>query len=175
VGSVSGRAAVREENRRLAAWCRGVGVVPSGDAWLAVKAGCRDVGELRVLNGEDGFVFRGVVPSSVPSGGAAGSVAGSGDAAAKPRVKRVAPLWIREASAAYRDARDAWEAARESCTVLAPTAVPGGAGASVCMAQLDDATVAEFVPAPVFKDFLRDAAAKVRAERAAAESFSVDR
>lgn len=89
------------------------------------------------------------------------------DVALDPRVPveyerpRIAPAWVRDAAASYRDARDAWESARESDRVV-PSTVPGTAGAACAMYQLDDATYREHVPPPRYADFLRDAADRNR-------------
>jgi len=76
------------------------------------------------------------------------------------RDKR-APEWVQTAAADYRSARDAWEAGRESGRP-APTSVPGIAGSSVAMCQLEPADYAAHVPAPRFADFLREHAARRR-------------
>jgi hypothetical protein len=78
------------------------------------------------------------------------------------RAPRTAPAWVQAAAAEYRDARDAWEGLRESTTVLAPSTVPGCAGADVTMAQLETADYATHVPRPRFADYLRDHAARLR-------------
>lgn len=75
--------------------------------------------------------------------------------------KREAPAWVREATEAYRSARDAWEAGRESGNV-APTSVPGTSGSGVAMYQLTRAEYAEHVPAPRLATFLAEYAAARR-------------
>lgn len=39
----------RQANRAMAAWCREHRLMPAGEVWAAVKAGCRDVDTLRAL------------------------------------------------------------------------------------------------------------------------------
>jgi hypothetical protein len=72
--------------------------------------------------------------------------------------------WQRDAVAAYRDARDAREAMRES-SAPAPTSVPGIAGSSAAWCQLEPSAFAAAYPAPRLADFLRDAAAARRAPK----------
>lgn len=55
--------------------------------------------------------------------------------------------------AAYRDARDAHDALRES-EAPAPAGVPGTAGAAIAMYQLDDDQFDQAVPPILFKDWL---------------------
>lgn len=72
-----------------------------------------------------------------------------------------APDWMAAAVESYRAARDAREALRESGQ-LVPTSVPGVAGSSVAMYQLERADFDAAVPAPRLADFVRDAAAARR-------------
>jgi hypothetical protein len=81
------------------------------------------------------------------------------------RRDRHAPEWVQVAAADYRAARDAWEAGRESGRP-APTSVPGIAGSGVAMYQLEPGDYAAHVPAPMFRDFLRDHADRMRAPMA---------
>lgn len=74
---------------------------------------------------------------------------------------RHAPAWVQAAAAEYRDARDAWEAGRESDRIV-PTSVPGAAGSAVSCAQLEPADYAQAFPRPLFKDFLAEHAARLR-------------
>jgi hypothetical protein len=71
--------------------------------------------------------------------------------------------WQRDAVAAYRDARDARNALRESGDPIPAGAVAGTAGANVGAYQLTDAEFASVYPAPRLADFLRDAAESRRA------------
>lgn len=66
--------------------------------------------------------------------------------------------WQRDAVTAYRDARHAWEALRESGDPIPAGVVAGTAGANVGAYQLTDEEFARAYPAPRFADFLRDAA-----------------
>lgn len=70
--------------------------------------------------------------------------------------------WQRDAVSAYRDARDARNALRESGQSIT-AGVAGTAGANVGAYQLSDAEFAEAYPAPRLADFLRDAADARRA------------
>lgn len=63
--------------------------------------------------------------------------------------------WLSAASAAYRADMAARDALRES-GALAPSSVPGIAGAPVTMAQLERETFEEHVPAPVWRDYVRE-------------------
>lgn len=72
-----------------------------------------------------------------------------------------APGWMADAVDAYRSARDAREALRESGQ-LVPTSVPGVNGSGVVMYQLERADFDAAVPAPRLADFIRDAAAARR-------------
>lgn len=76
---------------------------------------------------------------------------------------RRAPAWVQAAAADYRDARDAWEARRES-TAPAPTTVPGVAHSSASYSQLTDGEYAAAYPRPVFADFLSAHADRMRAD-----------
>jgi hypothetical protein len=72
--------------------------------------------------------------------------------------------WQRDAVTAYRDARDARNALRESGDPIPAGAVAGTAGANVGAYQLTDAEFASLYPAPRLADFLRDAAESRREE-----------
>lgn len=63
--------------------------------------------------------------------------------------------WLSEASAAYRQDLAAREALRES-DVMAPTSVPGIAGAAVSMSQLEPEDFDAHVTAPVWADYVRE-------------------
>lgn len=71
--------------------------------------------------------------------------------------------WQRDAVAAYRDARDARNALRESGAPIPAGVVAGTAGAAIGAYQLSDAEFSAAYPAPRLADFLRDAAAARRA------------
>jgi transposase InsO family protein len=75
---------------------------------------------------------------------------------------REAPAWVLAAAADYRDARDAWEATRESDRALAPTTVPGISGSGVTMSQLGPDEYARHVPRPRYADYVREHAARNR-------------
>lgn len=77
-----------------------------------------------------------------------------------------APVWMADAVDAYRGARDAREALRES-GALAPTSVAGAAGSSVACHQLERDDFNAAFPAPRLADFIRDAAAARREDLAA--------
>lgn len=64
--------------------------------------------------------------------------------------------WQRDAVAAYRDARDARNALRESGTIVAAGIVAGTSGADVACYQLSDAEFATAYPAPRLAEFLRE-------------------
>lgn len=64
--------------------------------------------------------------------------------------------WLSAAGAAYREAVAAREAMRESGEILAPTSVPGAAGAAVAMCQLEREAFDEHVPAPVWSEYVRE-------------------
>lgn len=70
-----------------------------------------------------------------------------------------APEWMTDAVDAYRAARDARDAVRES-SAPAPTSVAGASGVAWCQLEADDFTAA--YPAPRLADFIRDAAAARR-------------
>lgn len=72
-----------------------------------------------------------------------------------------APEWMRDALAAYRSARDARDAVRES-GAPAPSSVPGIAGSLASWSQLEPEDFARAYPAPRLADFIRDAAAAYR-------------
>lgn len=55
VGKREEREAHRNVNRQASAWMREKGLVPSGQAWAAVKSGERSVTKLRALNEADGL------------------------------------------------------------------------------------------------------------------------
>jgi hypothetical protein len=55
VGGREARALHQKANTAAASWMREKGLVPSGQAWKAVKEGERDVKTLRRLNEKDGF------------------------------------------------------------------------------------------------------------------------
>jgi hypothetical protein len=63
--------------------------------------------------------------------------------------------WLSAASAAYRAECVARDMLRESGQ-LAPSSVPGMAGAPVTMAQLEPAEFDTHVPAPVWRDYVRE-------------------
>ena len=69
--------------------------------------------------------------------------------------------WQRDAVTAYRDARDARNALRETGAAITASAA-GTAGASVGAYQLSDEEFSEAFPAPRLADFLKDAAAARR-------------
>ena len=71
--------------------------------------------------------------------------------------------WQRDAVTAYRDARDARQALRESGAIVPAGAVAGTAGADIACYQLTDSEFAAAYPAPRLADFLRDAADARRA------------
>lgn len=75
--------------------------------------------------------------------------------------RKQAPAWVAACAADYRAARDAWEQARESDT-LAPTNVPGVSGSAASMMQLEPDDYALAVPRPLYKDFLREYASRIR-------------
>lgn len=55
VGKREAREARKAFNPKAAAWMREKGLVPSGSAWAAVKAGERNVRTLKALNRKDGL------------------------------------------------------------------------------------------------------------------------
>lgn len=71
--------------------------------------------------------------------------------------------WQRDAVAAYRDARDARNALRESGAPIPAGVVAGTAGAAVGCYQLSDEEFTAAYPPPRLADFLRDAAESRRA------------
>ena len=73
------------------------------------------------------------------------------------------PAWMAEAVTAYRAARDAREALRESGHVV-PTSVPGAAGSAVACYQLEPGDFDAAYPAPRLADYIREAAAARRDE-----------
>jgi hypothetical protein len=75
-----------------------------------------------------------------------------------------APAWIAEAVAAYRAARDAREALRESGDP-APTGIAGASGSGVAWYQLEPADFNAAYPPPRLADFLREAASARREDR----------
>lgn len=75
-----------------------------------------------------------------------------------------APAWMTDALDAYRSARDAREALRESGHVV-PTSVPGAAGSSAACHQLERSDFDAAYPAPRLAEFIREAAAAYRAGR----------
>ena len=75
-----------------------------------------------------------------------------------------APAWMRDALEAYRAARDAREALRESGQ-LVPTSVAGAAGSGVACFQLERADFDRAYPAPRFAEYVKDAAAAYRSGR----------
>ena len=75
-----------------------------------------------------------------------------------------APDWMRDALEAYKGARDAREAMRES-GAPAPSSVPGIAGSQVAWCQLERADFDAAYPAPRLADYIRDAAAAWREGR----------
>lgn len=76
-----------------------------------------------------------------------------------------APAWMQDACSAYRDARDARDAARESSAPIPAGAVAGAAGSSVGWCQLEPADFNAAWPAPRLADFIREAAAARREDR----------
>ncbi|MGL5823687.1 MAG: hypothetical protein ACRCYU_02325 [Nocardioides sp.] len=60
-------------------------------------------------------------------------------------------LWRETVAETYRDTRDAWEALRESSTVVPAGAVAGTAGAPVSAYQLEDDDFRAVFPAPTLK------------------------
>ena len=78
-----------------------------------------------------------------------------------------APVWMRDALEAYRSARDAREAMRES-GAPAPTSVAGAAGSQAAWCQLEAEDFAAAYPAPRLADFIREAAASWRDGRVSA-------
>lgn len=66
--------------------------------------------------------------------------------------------WQRDAVTAYRDARDAWQALRESGAPVPAGTVAGTAGAAVGCHQLSDDEFRTAYPAPRLADYLRAAA-----------------
>jgi hypothetical protein len=71
--------------------------------------------------------------------------------------------WQADAVAAYRDARDARHALRESGAPIPAGVVAGTAGAEIGCYQLSDAEFNAAYPPPRLADFLRDAAESRRA------------
>jgi hypothetical protein len=74
-----------------------------------------------------------------------------------------APDWMRDALEAYRSARDARDALRESSDPIPAGIVAGAAGASCAWNQLERDDFNAACPAPRLADFIRDAAAARRA------------
>lgn len=75
-----------------------------------------------------------------------------------------APAWMADAVTAYRAARDAREALRESGAPV-PTSVAGSAGSGVACYQLERADFDRAYPAPRLADFIREAARAHGADR----------
>lgn len=75
---------------------------------------------------------------------------------------RKAPAWVAAAAAEYRDARDAWQAGIGSDRIV-PTSVRGAAGSAATCAQLEPGDYAEAFPRPLYRDFLSEHAARLRA------------
>lgn len=73
-----------------------------------------------------------------------------------------APAWMSEALTAYRSARDARDAMRESSQPIPAGAVAGAAGSSAAWCQLEADDFARAYPAPRLADFIREAAAARR-------------
>lgn len=73
-----------------------------------------------------------------------------------------APAWMAEALTAYRAARDARAAARESGAPAPAYAAAGTAGAGIAWNQLTDEEMAAVWPHPRLADFIREAAAAYR-------------
>lgn len=76
-----------------------------------------------------------------------------------------APEWMGDALAAYRSARDAREALRESSQPIPAGAVAGAAGSSAAWCQLEPEDFTAAYPAPRLADYIRDAAAARRGDR----------
>lgn len=70
--------------------------------------------------------------------------------------------WQSDAVRAYRDARDARNALRESSAPIPAGAVAGTSGAPIGYCQLTDGEFAAVCPTPRLADYLRDAAAARR-------------
>lgn len=80
----------------------------------------------------------------------------------RPRHSTNGRHWWRElVTNTYRDARDAWEARRESGAPAWNAA--GAANSDVAMYQLSDQEYAELYPPPRFGDFLAELASGARA------------
>jgi hypothetical protein len=73
-----------------------------------------------------------------------------------------APDWMADALDAYRSARDAREAARESGAPIPAGAVAGANGSAVGWNQLEAEDFREAWPAPRLADYIREAAAARR-------------
>jgi hypothetical protein len=73
-----------------------------------------------------------------------------------------APAWMSDALEAYRAARDAREATRESAAPIPAGVVAGAAGSLASWCQLERADFDAAYPAPRLADFIREAAAARR-------------
>lgn len=73
-----------------------------------------------------------------------------------------APPWMTTALDAYRAARDARNATRESTDPIPAGVVAGAAGSLASWCQLEDDDFRVAYPAPRLADFIRDAAAAMR-------------
>lgn len=73
-----------------------------------------------------------------------------------------APDWMRDALDAYRAARDAREALRESSAPIPAGAVAGAAGSLAAWCQLEPEDFSAAYPAPRLADFIRETCAARR-------------
>lgn len=73
-----------------------------------------------------------------------------------------APAWMADALEAYRCARDARDATRESGAPIPAGAVAGAAGSAVAWCQLEPDDFRRAYPAPRLADFIREAAHAAR-------------
>lgn len=144
---------------------------PNGDAVKCYRRGARNVAPGDWLPEHGGHVAS--EPVTDPDDGSVWLTLEDGrDVRVTPRGKvwlwrqYAAPVWMAEAVEAYRSARDAREALRESGQVV-PTSVPGTAGSGVACHQLERADFDRAYPAPRLADFISEAAAARREVSAA--------
>lgn len=186
------KASRKQRNRAAAEALRAAGILPTGTAWNLAREGVTDTARLLAANIADGDTARkrgaDILPAGVRPGDYLPEYGAACDASALDRVAgvwclsltdgrdvdvhpltavtvartRQAPAWVQAAASEYRDARDVWEARRESGQT-APSTVPGSNGASVACYQLEDADYAAAFPRPRYADFVREHAARLRA------------
>jgi hypothetical protein len=116
------RAKVKLANREAAAWMREKGLVPSGQAWIAVKNGERGIATLRKLNEADGHGAKPKAEPEVVTEPEPEAAPAAKKAPAKKAVAKKAPA--KRAAAKKAPAKKATTPRKAAAPKVTPAEVP---------------------------------------------------